>query len=1306
MYPDGPDGRELVSRYEYDSSTRDRVIQEGDNIPVYRMIKSIDSANRETIISYDGTKVGRVEDEKGFGQTFKYHKEDDEVVFVSVSDNGLEKRVSYKNSGRPHTVAVNGRLVRTYLESDTSYELVDEKGNITKKEIDQFENITKFTFADGSSIETKYDAELNKPIWSKDQVGVISTFTYDDNGNLLTRTNAVGTSSEQKMLFTWDDNGQMLTSTVDGDDVTQASTTTYTYDSYGNVATITDAEGALTQYTEYDSSGALLEMIDARGGTWSYTYDDLGRLTSETNPLNRTTSYEYDDANNPSKVTDPLGRETAFTYDIHNRPISTTDALGSQSHLNYSKDYLKVTTVDKCNRQSGSFLDSEKRLVKNVDRAGNITTYEYDKTLASPQSSHLPTRIVYPTFTRKYTYDNMHRCISTSDIIDENNVRTVSVAYNSRGDVSFETDEEGYSTAYEYDELGRVVKVIDSLGGVTSRTYDDRSNLLSVTDPEGGVIRFAYDRLNRLIQETRPLGQVTAYEYDSVGNLISVVDNKGQKIIYSYNAANLKTRAQYFAADNGSAPVRTVDFTYDELLNLTGWSDGYFSGTFTYDALKRKTSETVHYGSFDLTYLYEYYPDGAKKSFTGPDGVKVEYAYDSGARLTGISIPDAGTVTYQDHKWNAPQVVGYPGGAEFRIGYDPAMRITDLGYKSQAGDVNFSRNYGHSPKGNILSIDSEIGSFSYEYDHDRLKTANNAVVDNEAYTYDKLNNRVTSLALNGTWTYNADNQLISADSLSFEYGPNGNTIRKSRSGLDVYFRYDILDRLVSIDDGQGTTLASYEYDPFNRRLSKTVMGQKTFYFYTNEGLTAELNEDGEFLRSYGWAPDSNFGTDPIWLKEDGSFYWYQNDHRGVPWKLTATDGRVVWEGAYNSFGLCTVLTDTITNNLRYPGQYYDYESGLHYNLNRYYDPETGRYLQLDPAHDGINGYTYVYGNPLAMVDPHGLCAVRALAGAGAIATGIGAFAAACTPVGLLGAGILTMYGVHEEFAGITGLAGGGNFDMIGDGWDAALPNNPYLAAAATFATHALIPISAGALINAGLCFAKGTPVLTKDGTKPIQDLEVGELVASYNDRTGKIDWRRITRLFRRQKQKVIELTIANEDGETETLIVTPKHPFREVTGDEKWTAASKLEPGDILKSFDGRQITVVSIEALKSPIDVYNMEVDEDHTYFVGVGGVCVHNVCSVAEASNKLKKAVNSNLDHAAKRGTKRKIFKSLSEAKSKLRQLTKQLTKNGNFPAGTLADTAHSDRVLVPVGDGGFAVYQLAKNGTAKLKTILIAK
>ena len=104
------------------------------------------------------------------------------------------------------------------------------------------------------------------------------------------------------------------------------------------------------------------------------------------------------------------------------------------------------------------------------------------------------------------------------------------------------------------------------------------------------------------------------------------------------------------------------------------------------------------------------------------------------------------------------------------------------------------------------------------------------------------------------------------------------------------------------------------------------------------------------------------------------WYFFINDHLGTLQKIVNEAGEVVWAGFYQPFGKAWAYPATVTNNFRFPGQYYDAETGLHYNWNRYYDPESGRYLTADPIGlaGGINLYSYVMNNPINLTDPYGL----------------------------------------------------------------------------------------------------------------------------------------------------------------------------------------------------------------------------------------------------------------------------------------------------------------------------------------------
>ena len=114
---------------------------------------------------------------------------------------------------------------------------------------------------------------------------------------------------------------------------------------------------------------------------------------------------------------------------------------------------------------------------------------------------------------------------------------------------------------------------------------------------------------------------------------------------------------------------------------------------------------------------------------------------------------------------------------------------------------------------------------------------------------------------------------------------------------------------------------------------------------------------------------------PLAKMEWTNTYYYHPDHLGTPQKMTDASGTVVWAADYKPFGEATITVSTITNNLRFPGQYFDAEMGLNYNYFRDYNPTIGRYIETDPIgiDEGLNHiYTYAGNRPLYYIDYDGM----------------------------------------------------------------------------------------------------------------------------------------------------------------------------------------------------------------------------------------------------------------------------------------------------------------------------------------------
>ena len=279
--------------------------------------------------------------------------------------------------------------------------------------------------------------------------------------------------------------------------------------------------------------------------------------------------------------------------------------------------------------------------------------------------------------------------------------------------------------------------------------------------------------------------------------------------------------------------------------------------------------------------------------------------------------------------------------------------------------------------GNITGALSSKGITSYTYDPtDQLTVANHpsaTALSDELYSYDAVGNRLSSTDISGLISYNANNELIGHTTVQYQYDANGNTTQKTANGQTTTYDYNSRNLLsrVHLPDGR---LVSYRYDPFGRRISKTVAGVTTCYTYSDEGLAAEYDANGTWQKSYGWKPDSLWGTAPVYQRTATGRYYYHNDHLGTPQRLSDESGDIAWSAGYTAFGNATMdpILSTIDNNLRFPGQYFDLETGLHYNYQRFYDPSTGRYTTTDPLREGVNLYSYVSNRSIIFLDPYGL----------------------------------------------------------------------------------------------------------------------------------------------------------------------------------------------------------------------------------------------------------------------------------------------------------------------------------------------
>jgi RHS repeat-associated protein len=183
---------------------------------------------------------------------------------------------------------------------------------------------------------------------------------------------------------------------------------------------------------------------------------------------------------------------------------------------------------------------------------------------------------------------------------------------------------------------------------------------------------------------------------------------------------------------------------------------------------------------------------------------------------------------------------------------------------------------------------------------------------------------------------------------------------------------NILTEEIEQSNAPAKTPADFLYTSDGLRVKKTTASGTVVYHYDLSGnLIGESDVTGNAFTAYIYMDGLRIAT----VAPSGNICYYHTNHLETPEKMTNESGTVVWKADYKPFGEAVVdPSSTVVNSFRFPGQYYDSETGLHYNWNRYFDPNLGRYLTADPIglQGGTNLYTYAINDPINYSDINGL----------------------------------------------------------------------------------------------------------------------------------------------------------------------------------------------------------------------------------------------------------------------------------------------------------------------------------------------
>jgi YD repeat-containing protein len=709
----------------------------------------------------------------------------------------------------------------------------------------------------------------------------------DRYGNTITVVHANGQGGNITTVRS--PNGRWVAFTYDASNrVTQAQdntgrTVAYLYDASGRLWKVTDPAGGVTEYT-YDASHRMLTIKDPKGIVYlTNQYDANGRVSLQTQAdgTSYQLAYTLDGSGlvTQADVTNPRGFVRRVTLNADGYPLTDTDALGRpeaqtttyqrEAGTNRVTSVTRLAGTPQAVTTTFTYEPTFSQLTSATDPLSHTTTLGYDikgnLTSVTDPLTHTTTLASNPAGQPTTVTDALNQSAQLAydfgDLISSTDPlgRVTQLFTDGAGRLLRATDPLGATTRSEYDALNQPTRITDARGGVTALAYDPNGNLLSVTDARTNVTSYAYNAMDRVTSRTDPLQHADTSLYDPNGNPTQFTDRKAQVATAAYDALDRLTQLT-------SAGGPTVTATYDAADRLTQVVDS-LSGTITlaYDSLDRLTSETGPQG----TVSYSYDAADRQTSMTVSGQPAVTYAYDAADRLTQITQGTA-TVSYAYDTADRPTTLTLPGGAAMDYSYDAASQLTGLTYR-----------YGMTTLGNL----------TYGYDADGRRTTLGG-----SYARTGLPQAVS------TATYNAANQLTQWGGTALTYDLNGNL---TGDGSRTY-TWDSRDQLATI---AGAATASFGYDAFGRRTSKTVGGTTTGLRYDGRNVVQELS---------GGSPSATLlmgGLDQVFTRTDSTgTRTLLPDGLGSTLALVDQSGVVQTQYTYDPFGNTAAGGQTSANS--------------------------------------------------------------------------------------------------------------------------------------------------------------------------------------------------------------------------------------------------------------------------------------------------------------------------------------------------------------------------------------------------------
>ena len=481
-----------------------------------------------------------------------------------IDGNGNITVRGYDMLNRKTSETVNGKTTEyVYDLNGNNISVTDWRDNTSANVYDSLDRLVKVYDAYGKLISEKSYNANNLQISDKDALGNITQYEYDKDGRLIKTTDALNHSTSKA----YDSVGNVVSQTTPNGNIK-----TFAYDMFNNLISVTQTVNDTQETTLYtfDACGNMLTQTDANGNTTMFEYNSANLVSKKIfsgglNDENRQEIYTYYADGSVATKTDRNGVVISYAYDIAGRPTETV--AGTKTVANgYDAAGNKLSVIDSTGTTSRSY-DAEGRVLSKSQPGIGVFTYEYDVVSGVQDGEYAEISINPANKTVKKVFDKVGRL----HYVYDENVLTATYNYYDNGALRSVVYGNGVSEEYTYYANGSLKTLINknAAGVITDQytyAYDLNGNQISKTETiasvQKGTTNYSYDDVDRLVGIVEPSGKTTNYSYDKAGNRTNeVIVENGVTVSTAYTYDNLNRLLK--TETNLGETVVTYDYQYD-----------------------------------------------------------------------------------------------------------------------------------------------------------------------------------------------------------------------------------------------------------------------------------------------------------------------------------------------------------------------------------------------------------------------------------------------------------------------------------------------------------------------------------------------------------------------------------------------------------------------------------------------------------------------------------------------------------------------------------------------------------------------